>query len=175
MHKHRWGQGRDHEGKGYEFSGIETMEGTALRRRAIIAILILRLTGHRPEPYRIHALDAALTDNEIDRICTALGHPRYCPDNKPIPSGECCKENRVATHPVVLPVSALEEGQVGKVLLVRNGDSNRMEYLGGMGILPGVKVKLASASPVIVLRIGNSDVAMGINMAQDLYVLVDYS
>jgi len=77
---------------------LDQVEGAALRRRAIVAILALRLTGRRGAiaSYYLRALEAALTDNEVDRICTALGHPRYCPGGKPIPMGACCLARVIA-------------------------------------------------------------------------------
>jgi len=150
------------------------MDESRLRKRAIVAILILRITERWQEPYYLHALEAMLSDQEIDRLCTVLGHPRYCPNNRPIPMGKCCKEHRIAKNPVILPVSALKEGQTGKILLINEKDPKHMEYMANIGIMPGVKILIASANPVIILRIGQSDMALGLNMARNVYVMVDY-
>lgn len=36
-----------------------------------------------------------LSPEVTDRICTFLGHPKLCPHDSAIPSGQCCKEGRV--------------------------------------------------------------------------------
>ncbi len=137
----------------------------------------LRITGTREslDPYYVQALEAALSDKEIDIICTALGHPRTCPSGKPIPRGRCCKEGWVFTKPAILPVSALGPGDKGKVLLVRNMEPERLESLGRLGILPGAKVTVISKKPSYVLRVGMFDVAMEQDVAQDVFLLVDPS
>ena len=178
-----WGQRRRFRGHNKEglqgreqgCKGLDRMEGMALRRRAIVAILILRLTGRRGwvDPYYIQALEASLSTKEIDRICTALGHPRYCPGGKPIPMGECCKAGLVAERPVILPLSAMREGQSGKILLVRDVDSNHLDYLGKLGLLPGIRITVESASPAFVLRVDDFQVAMETGMARNIYLLVD--
>lgn len=165
--------GQVNKGKGHRYK--ELTQKKAPRGHAILRLMVLRLTGqlHDMDYYQIQAMEDVLTDKEIDKICTMLGHPRYCPSGKPIPPGECCKEKRVATYPTILPVSALNEGQTGKILLVSNQDHTRLEYLGRMGILPGTRVKVVSNGPAFVLKISNYDVAMDSKATRDVYVIVD--
>jgi hypothetical protein len=42
----------------------------------------------RPTPCEFEHL---LAPNVTEAICTLLGHPRFCPDQHPIPEGACCR------------------------------------------------------------------------------------
>ncbi len=175
--RHR--RGRPVTGSGRESGcvGLESVKGPALRRRAIIALMTLRITGQpcAIPPYYMQMLEAELTDSEIDWLCTALGHPRFCPGGNPIPKGRCCVENRVAKRPVVLPVSSLDTGAKGKVLVIRDLDDKRLEYLEHIGVIPGVQVSVVSASPNLIVGIDYTSFAMDPKLAMDIYLLVDYS
>ena len=151
------------------------MEAMALRRHAIVEILVLRLTGAHEwvDPYYVQAVESILSDAEIDRICTALGHPRFCPGGKPIPMGECCKAKLVAQKPIIMPLSALKPGNTGKVLLVKNSTPRQTEFLNRLGILPGARVSIESDIPALVLVVDHSRVAMEMDMARNIYLLVD--
>jgi len=126
---------------------------TAQGRRAALKmirrhrILELYLTQHLDYDWGgVHAeaeqLEHAVSDELIERMATALGHPLYDPHGDPIPTaaGEIEEAELVslADAPVGLK---LELRQVG------TQDSARLHYLAEQGLIPGVLLTVSERQP----------------------------
>jgi DtxR family transcriptional regulator, Mn-dependent transcriptional regulator len=105
-----------------------------------------------------------------DRICTLLGHPRFCPHGLPIPPGQCCKEKRESQLKIVSPLSALEEGEKGTIAYLHTRQKGRLERLLALGVLPGQPIALIQRFPSYVFRIGETEVAVDADLASHIYV-----
>lgn len=116
-----------------------------------------------------HALVAGLEDS----VCTLLGHPRYCPHGKPIPEGSCCRQRRTTVGRVIAPLSEMQPGQKGTVAYIQMTDSQRLQRLMGMGILPGVAVELLQRRPAYVFRAGLAQYAVDETVAAAIYVRLE--
>ena len=113
-----------------------------------------------------HLLDKGFDEN----ICILLGHPKVCPHNKPIPPGKCCQEAAKQPQKLVSPLSQLRPGQKGQVAYIYAQESDNLQKLMAMGILPRAPVKLLQTFPSYVFQAGNSQFAIDRAIADSIYV-----
>jgi len=113
-----------------------------------------------------HLLDRGLDES----ICNLLGHPKICPHGKPIPAGRCCQQARMPARKLVSSLSELTPGQKGKVAYVYAPESNQLQKLMAMGVLPGAQVTLVQNFPSYVFEIGQTQFAVDKEIAQAIYV-----
>ena len=132
-------------------------------------------------------MEHSLSDEAAESLCRFLRHPDRCPDNgKTIPPcdlqiGSCVEcielhnkgleengknsQNRVA-------VGNLEQGQTGKISLIRGG-YNLINRLLDMGLEPGAEicaVRVTPANGPVEVSVGNSKVTLGKGMASKVFV-----
>jgi len=117
-------------------------------------------------------LEHALTPESEESICTLLGHPPECPHGRPIPEGRCCVEGRKEAGRLMFTAAELRKGQSGKIRFLNTRDSDKLQKLIAMGILPGLDVEVIAHYPTHVLKIGESQFALDEKMASNIYVKV---
>jgi DtxR family Mn-dependent transcriptional regulator len=115
-------------------------------------------------------LEHVLFDGLADKICTLLGHPRFCPHGKPIPEGECCRQKRESVDRLIAPMSELQAGRRGHVAYIQMHNPQRLQKLMAMGVLPGVPITLLRAFPSFVFEADYSQFAVDEEIAADIYV-----
>lgn len=115
-------------------------------------------------------LEPALFDSLDDKICTLLGHPRFCPHGKPIPEGECCRQKRESVDRVIASLCELQAGQSGHIAYLQMHNPQRLQKLMAMGVLPGVPIALLRRFPSFVFEANYSQFAVDEEMAADIYV-----
>lgn len=108
-----------------------------------------------------------------ESVCTLLGHPKFCPHGGPIPLGKCCKINLQRAERIVCPLSMLEPGQKGSIAYVYGEDSQRLQKLISMGMLPGRPIKLSQKFPSYVFQIDHTQIAIDNDIAQQIYIRVE--
>ncbi len=113
-----------------------------------------------------HLLDRGLDES----ICSLLGHPKICPHGKPIPPGRCCEQRRPPAQKLVSSLSELNRGQKGKVAYVYAPESNQLQKLLAMGILPGAPITLEQSFPSYVFQVGQTQFAVDKEIADTIYV-----
>jgi len=113
-----------------------------------------------------HLLDRGLDEN----ICTLLGHPKICPHGKPIPPGPCCAGQETKAEKVVSSLSRLSPGQRGRVAYIYAPETNKLQKLMAMGILPGAPLTLLQAFPSYVFAAGETQFAVDKEIAEAIYV-----
>ena len=101
-----------------------------------------------------------------ESICILLGHPKVCPHGKPIPPGGCCRQKQK----VVAPLSQLSPGQKGKVAYVYAPESNKLQKLMAMGVLPGAPVSLIQNFPSYVFQVRQTQFAVDKEIADAIYI-----
>ncbi|MEE8483275.1 MAG: metal-dependent transcriptional regulator [Nitrospinota bacterium] len=106
----------------------------------------------------------------VDSICILLGHPKKCPHGSPIPEGRCCIEAESSLKSAVIPATEMKTGQSAKVAFISTRDDERMYKLLSMGITPGTTVKLQQASPVLVIEVDQSNVAIEKAVGEEIKV-----
>jgi DtxR family Mn-dependent transcriptional regulator len=115
-------------------------------------------------------LEHALFDGLDDKICTLLGHPRFCPHGKPIPEGECCRQKRESADRLIAPLCELQAGQSGHIAYIQMHNPQRLQKLMAMGVLPGVPITLLHRFPSFVFEANYSQFAVDEEIAADIYV-----
>lgn len=114
------------------------------------------------------AIDSSVSDYFIHRIDLLMGHPRYSPFGKPIPTAELI----IPIEKVEL-LSDVEPGR--KVIIRRLDDANNemVDYLEKKGFIPGTVVEIQKIEPFlgpISLYINGQPDVIGYEMAKRLFV-----
>ena len=113
-----------------------------------------------------HLLAQGITDS----ICTLLGHPRYCPHNKPIPEGECCRQARDELKPIVVSCDQLRVGESARIAYYSTREHSRLLKLSSLGISPGIPMKLIQKWPAYVIQCEETEIALEPEVAKNIYV-----
>ncbi len=111
-----------------------------------------------------------LAEGITNSICTLLGHPRYCPHNKPIPEGDCCRQARDEVGPIVVSCDQLRIGESARVAYFCTREHSRLVKLAALGISPGIPLKLIQKWPAYVLQCEETEIALEPDVAQNIYV-----
>ena len=113
-----------------------------------------------------HVLDRGIAES----ICSLLGHPKVCPHGKPIPPGDCCREDRRRQKRVVSPLAQMSVGEKGKIAYVHAPQATKLQKLMSMGILPGAPVSLIQRFPSFVFQVRQEQFAVDKEIAEAIYV-----
>ena len=116
-----------------------------------------------------HLLDRGLDES----ICILLGHPKICPHGSPIPAGRCCQKEKTIAQKVIAPLSQLSQGQKGKVAYIYAPESDKLQKLMAMGILPGAPIILIQSFPSYVFQARQTQFAVDKDIADAIYVRLE--
>jgi len=105
-------------------------------------------------------------------ICTLLGHPTVCPHGKKIPPGECCSHTKRKLQPVFGPLSRLRTGIKAKVAYISTASQESSEWLSSIGVVPGLTFTVHHRKPSLVIRFGETQLALDDDIANYIYVRV---
>ncbi len=111
-----------------------------------------------------------LAEGITSSICTLLGHPRYCPHNRPIPEGECCRQAREELKPIVMSCDQLSVGASAKIAYLCTREHALLMKLSNLGISPGTPVRLLQKWPSYVIQCDETEIAIEENVARNIYV-----
>jgi DtxR family Mn-dependent transcriptional regulator len=151
--------------------GREEARGTIRRHRLaerLLADILDTKEGYIEE--MSCKMEHALYKGVDESICTILGHPRVCPHGAPIPKGRCCRQAGWKAQKVVFPLSELVVGQKGKIAYIHSQEPQKLQKLMGMGVMPGMNVTLITRFPSFVFQLGQTQIAVDKDIAQDIYV-----
>jgi len=113
-----------------------------------------------------------LSDEVADSICTLLGHPSFCPHQRPIPPGECCRHAEKEAPPILKPMSQLQAGEEGEVAYISSPFHERLSRLASLGLSPGARLKIRQVKPAFIVQVGESEVALEEQVAREIYLRV---
>ena len=102
-----------------------------------------------------------------DNICRILGHPANCPHNNPIPKGE--GYDRLVNDNSI-PLLDCDEDFYGEVSYIKAEDSKKLQKIMNLGLLPGSKIQLIQKFPIFVFQLGNTQLAVDKELANEIYV-----
>jgi DtxR family Mn-dependent transcriptional regulator len=108
-------------------------------------------------------LGAVVSDVVVERMAELAGHPRRCPHGEPIPSREGHMP-RVRDY----PLNGAEPGSDLVVSRVSTHDSDKLQYLGSLGLKPGTRFTLVERAPFngpLQLRVNGEIKMMGHELA----------
>jgi DtxR family transcriptional regulator, Mn-dependent transcriptional regulator len=143
-----------------------------IRRHRLAERLICDVLGSHVEESEDAACEYEhlLAEGITNSICTLLGHPRYCPHNKPIPEGDCCRQARDELKPIVVSCDQLSVGETARVAYFSTREHSRLLKLSALGISPGTSVKLIQKWPAYVVQCEETEIALETEVAQNIYV-----
>ena len=148
----------------------------AIRRHRLAERLLndVLATKHNALEENACKFEHLLHEGIDDSICILLGHPKVCPHGKPIPPGECCRSREEArSGRLVAALADLNPGQNGKIAYVQSRQSEEIQKLMAIGILPGTQIGLIRRYPSYVFEVGNTQYAVDRNIANLIYVRLE--
>ncbi len=111
-----------------------------------------------------------LAEDITNSICTLLGHPRYCPHNRPIPEGECCRQSREELRPIVVSCEQLGVGETARIAYLATREHACLTRLSALGLSPGAPLKLLQKWPAYVVQCDETEIALEAELARNIYV-----
>lgn len=152
-------------------------EGKALakavmRRHRLAEILvssILQLKDSAMEEVACK-VEHSLAPEVEESICTLLGHPRICPDGKPIPEGNCCKKKLRVVDNTVVSLSELKTSEKGKITYIKPGSHSNLHQMMSMGLQPGTVVTVHRITPAFCIKFENTELALDEEIARNIFV-----
>lgn len=145
---------------------------STIRRHRILETYLTRVLGYPWD--RVHdeaeRLEHAASDELIECMSAAMGHPTADPHGAPIPTADGTVDERLLQTLAEIPVGA-------RAQMVRVSDKNPelLRYLAEISLQPGVSVTVLSRAPFdgpIMLRIGETESAVGATLASQILVEV---
>jgi DtxR family transcriptional regulator, Mn-dependent transcriptional regulator len=144
-----------------------------LRHHRLIELLLVKLLDMPWD--QVHAaaerLEHVLSEELEERIAAKLGQPTHDPHGDPIPTREGVVPARDA-----IPLSALAPGAAGTVTRIAQQEQPVLQYLQGLGLVPGAHVTVTAVAPdgdVLMVRIGDASHAVGGTIARCVQVRPD--
>jgi DtxR family Mn-dependent transcriptional regulator len=149
------------------------LRGKEIVRRHRLAECLLTQLFELEEPHIESSackFEHILSDKVTESVCTFLGHPPFCPHNKPIPRGECCKKFRRDVSPLVIRLSDASMGEPYRIVFIMPRQKKRLERLSSIGLIPGTFIKLLQKKPSYVIQIEETMIAVDQGIADEIYV-----
>ena len=146
--------------------------GQIIRRHRLAERLICDVLGSHVDDSEDAAceFEHLLAEGITSSICTLLGHPRYCPHNRPIPEGDCCRQAREEVRPIVTSCDQLDLGESGKIAYLCAREHALLMKLSNLGIAPGASVRLLQRWPSYVIQCDETEIAIEESVARNIYV-----
>jgi DtxR family transcriptional regulator, Mn-dependent transcriptional regulator len=143
-----------------------------IRRHRLAERLICDVLGSHVDDSEDAAceFEHVLAEGIASSICTLLGHPRFCPHNKPIPEGECCRQAQEDVEPIVVSAEQLEIGKSGKIAYLCTRESTLLTKLSNLGVAPGSVLKLLQRWPTYVIQCEETEIALEEEVVRNIYV-----
>ncbi|UCH11558.1 MAG: metal-dependent transcriptional regulator, partial [Fidelibacterota bacterium] len=111
-----------------------------------------------------------LSEEVTDKVDAFLGYPRIDPNGKPIPAGEGPMEAGEYITPLIMRLSRVEVGKAARVAFLTPSFHKRFDRLVAFGINPGAVVNLHQRKPAYVVRLGETELALDPEIADEIYV-----
>jgi DtxR family Mn-dependent transcriptional regulator len=115
-------------------------------------------------------LEHSMTEDVISHLEKALNSPKTCPHGNPIPT----KQGMVVEEDG-LPLGELKAGEAGAIAGISEEGAELLEYLGGLGLVPGVTVKVLKKAPLggpITVEAGSGSHALSREVASKIRVVI---
>jgi DtxR family Mn-dependent transcriptional regulator len=147
-----------------------------LRRHRILECYLTEVLGYPWDVVHAEAerLEHAASEELIERMAAALGHPDQDPHGAPIPT----PDGRVEES-MLRTLSDAAAGERVRVRRVQDENAERLRYLAELGIRPGAVVRILDKAPFDgpitlwvddVAGVGGSARAIGTGLAAQVYV-----
>ncbi|MEP6780447.1 MAG: metal-dependent transcriptional regulator, partial [Gemmatimonadaceae bacterium] len=113
-------------------------------------------------------LEHAASDDLIECLSAAMGHPTADPHGAPIPTRDGRVDERAHHTLAELPL-----GQRARMVLVSDKNADLLRYLADIALQPGTEVTVTNRAPFdgpITLRVGKKELIVGAPLASQVLV-----
>ena len=156
------------------FTAAGEREGASITRRHRLAERLLADVLHVEDDLLLETTacdwEHVLNSGVMESICTLLGHPPFCPHDRPIPPGDCCRRAERTVQPLTVRLADTEVGKTGAIVFIAPLSRQRLEKLLALGIAPGCQVKLVQKRPAYVIAVGETMLAVDREIAEEIYI-----
>lgn len=150
-----------------------------IRHHRLIELYLARELGYSWD--KVHAeadkLEHVISEEFEDKLDQILGSPTVDPHGDPIPS----KDGVMVVREGLL-LSLLSEGQSARIIRVNDQESEKLCYLGQLGLYPGSLIQIISRAPFggpISVRVGEgsqqSEHTLGRELAEHIIVTAPHA
>ncbi len=150
----------------------DAMARSIIRRHRIAEVLLSQIFELSDEDVHAEAckFEHILGPDVTESVCTFLGHPPVCNHGNPIPRGRCCRRFKREMKPLVLPLTELSPGEDARIVFIAPKEHKRLDKLTTFGVVPGSTIKLHQKTPSFIIKIGETDLAIDMDIAKEIYV-----
>lgn len=136
-----------------------------LRRHRVIESYLVARLGYTWDTVHAEAerLEHAASDDLVERLAEALGHPDFDPHGDPIPGAD----GRLAVRRTV-PLTEVAVGATVCIARVDTDESDRLRWLAEAGLTPGVRLTVLTRQPFagpVLVRHGRVEQVVGHELA----------
>lgn len=155
----------------------EKMALEVIRHHRLLECYLAEALGYSWDAVHDEAdrLEHLVSDELEARIDAVLGYPTVDPHGDPIPSRE-----GIIAPPANRSLATLLAGEESRVRRVSDADPAKLRYLGGLGLVPGVLVRVVETLPFngpLRVRIGGAPAGneqlLGRELAGEIFVRAD--
>jgi DtxR family Mn-dependent transcriptional regulator len=146
-----------------------------LRRHRIAEAFLVKVMGFGWHEVHEEAdrMSQGLSETVAQRMAEMAGNPTHCPHGEPIPTpeGDLPEVNDVL-------LSDAEERVVLTITRVRTRESDRLEYMAALGLMPGTHLQVLHKAPFngpMQLKVGSEYRIVGHNLAELIKVAAEGS
>ena len=138
-------------------SGGRAVALAVMRRHRILETYLITRLGYDWSSVHEEAerLEHAVSDQLIERMAFALGHPRYDPHGAPIPTADGTIEETA-----YVSLADVEVGKRSVLRQVGDHDAERLRYLESLGLVPMAMLQVIERQPFggpVTVRVGERD------------------
>ncbi len=115
-------------------------------------------------------LEHAVSDELVERMAVALGHPTVDPHGDPIPD-----VHGAVARPKLTPLAEVDSGNNAEIRRVDTSDAERLRYLAGAGLVLGARVRVLEREPFsgpITLEVSGRSQVLAFDLAKLVYCSV---
>lgn len=146
-----------------------------VRRHRLIESYLVERLGYTWDTVHAEAerLEHAASDDLVQRMEAALGHPAVDPHGEPIPG----VDGTIAEgQSDLVPLVELAAGSTVTIQQVRTTEPDRLRYLASLGLVPGSVLTVVERQPFqgpVALRTEQGRYAIGYELAESLLCSLD--
>jgi DtxR family Mn-dependent transcriptional regulator len=115
-----------------------------IRRHRLVETYLVEFLGYDWDNVHAEAeqLEHAMSDDLVERMAAALGHPSCDPHGDPIPAADGSISDLEG-----IPLTAMSAGDNCTLSRVSEADPERLRYLGSLGLRPGLRFAVVDVAP----------------------------
>lgn len=152
-------------------SGAEQAKAVVRRHRLTEVLLhnVLEVSEASVESTACQ-VEHILNPEVTDAVCTFLGHPPTCPHGRAIPRDRCCTASLATVGPLIVPLERLSAGECATIAFIHTARHDYLQRLSALGVAPGRTVRLCQTRPALVIRVGETELALDTTAGRELFV-----